>query len=48
MRENPWIAAVAKIKDFSRRRFQPKYHSADGYWVITLSPAFETCVSDKG
>jgi hypothetical protein len=41
----PWIASVARIQDHQRRRFKPKWSSADSMWVVTLCPAFENRVS---
>jgi hypothetical protein len=47
MREHPWIAAVARIKDPRQRRFKPEWHSGERMWIITLCPAFENRVSHK-
>jgi hypothetical protein len=47
MRDNPWLAAIARIEDPRMRRFEPKWSSTDLLWVISLAPNFEHRVSDK-
>jgi hypothetical protein len=47
MRENLWLAAIAKEPDQRLRRFEPQWISADSLWVISICPPFENRVSDR-
>jgi hypothetical protein len=41
MTRHPWVAAVARQKDATLRRFIPEFSTLDKLWIITLRPSFE-------
>lgn len=47
MRDQPWLAAIANVKESRLRRFEPKFNRNDSMWVISLCPSFEHRVSDR-